>query len=62
MESAYVYRAAGHVFGIDDGRQLADIRRSDTIEATVGGAWVEKLANAQDNIGLNQAAKALQSG
>jgi hypothetical protein len=62
MESAYVYRVARHAFGTDDGRQLADIRRSDTIEAMVGGARVEKLANAQHNIGLSQAAEALQSG
>jgi hypothetical protein len=32
------------VFGKNDDRQLADIRRSGAVEATVGGAKVEKLA------------------
>jgi hypothetical protein len=37
------------VFGKNDNRQLADIRRSGAVEATVGGAKVEKLAKKMAN-------------
>jgi hypothetical protein len=37
------------VFGKNDDRQLADIRRSGAVEATVGGAKVEKLAKKMAN-------------
>jgi hypothetical protein len=37
------------VFGKDDDRQLADIRRSGAVEATAGGAKVEKLAKKMAN-------------